>query len=138
MKKKTARPTHKPPPNEPEPEKTPIVEAPVATPIAVEETAAPAELQDRLIAYLRRLDWDVIGTILAIKAAFYIYGTQAFQVLTNSDVGGFARWLTIWNRWDATHYIDLAQNGYQTTGDAKYWIIFYPLFPWLIRIVAVV
>jgi hypothetical protein len=76
--------------------------------------------------------------ILAIKAVFYIYGTQAFQVLTNSDVGGFARWLTIWNRWDATHYIDLAQNGYQTVGDAKYWIIFYPLFPWLIRIAAVV
>src|SRR5437867_2980775 len=138
MKKKTARPTPKPPPNKPEPETPPIVEAPAATPITVEETAKPEELQDRLVIYFRRLDWDVIGTILVIKAVFYIYGTQAFQVLTNSDVGGFARWLTIWNRWDATHYIDLAQNGYQTTGDAKYWIIFYPLFPWLIRIIAVV
>ncbi len=115
-----------------------MVEAPAATPVTVEEIAEPKELQERLVIYLRRLDWDVIGMVLAIKALFYLYGTQAFQVLTNSDVGGFARWLTIWNRWDATHYVDLAQNGYQTAGDAKYWIIFYPLFPWLIRIVAVV
>src|SRR5439155_231141 len=99
MKKKTARPTRKPPPNKPEPETPPIVEAPAATPITVEETAKPEELQDRLVIYFRRLDWDVIGTILAIKAVFYIYGTQAFQVLTNSDVRGFPR------QWSAAYAI---------------------------------
>jgi Mannosyltransferase (PIG-V) len=137
MKKKAARPTPKAPATKPQPAKPPIVEAP-PTPRAGDEPAQPTELQDRVLVYLRRLDWDLIGMILAIKALFYIYGTQAFQALTNSDIGGFDRWLTIWNHWDATHYIDLAQNGYQTVGDQKYWIIFYPLFPWLIRVVAVV
>src|SRR5438046_8896043 len=119
MKKKTARPTPKPPPNKPEPETPPIVEAPAATPITVEETAKREELQDRLVIYFRRLDWDVIGTILVIKAVFYIYGTQAFQELTNYDVGGFARWLTIGNRWDATRYMELAQNDNPQAGEAR-------------------
>jgi Gpi18-like mannosyltransferase len=84
------------------------------------------------------LDWPVVGMILAIKAMFYIYGTQAFQVLRNSEIGGFKGWLEIWNRWDAVHYINLAQNGYQSSGDDRFLIIFYPLFPWLTRIVALV
>ena len=81
-------------------------------------------------------DWRLIGMILAIKAMFYFYGTQAFQVLTNSRIGSFDGWLAIWNRWDAVHYLNLAQNGYQATGQARFLIVFYPLFPWLTRAAA--
>ena len=83
---------------------------------------------------LRWLDWRVIGMILAVKVMFYIYGTEAFQVLTNSPIGGFERWLEIWNHWDAVHYLNLAKNGYQASGEARFLIIFYPLFPWITRI----
>jgi hypothetical protein len=88
--------------------------------------------------FIRRLDWKLIGTILAIKALFYWYGTQAFQVLTNSSIGSFKNWLALWNRWDAVHYVTLAENGYQATGEARFLVIFYPLFPWLTRITALV
>jgi Gpi18-like mannosyltransferase len=76
--------------------------------------------------------------ILAVKAMFYIYGTQAFQVLTDSPIGSFQKWLAIWNRWDAVHYLNLAQNGYRAIGDAKFLIVFYPLFPWITRMAALV
>src|SRR5205807_8817046 len=88
--------------------------------------------------FIRRLDWKLIGTILAIKALFYLYGTQAYQVLTNSSIGSFKNWLALWNRWDAVHYVTLAENGYQATGEARFLIVFYPLFPWLTRITALV
>ena len=87
---------------------------------------------------MRRLDWKLIGTILAIKALFYWYGTQAYQVLKDSSIGSFKNWLALWNRWDAVHYVTLAQNGYQATGEARFLIVFYPLFPWLTRIAALV
>jgi len=93
---------------------------------------------ERKRSALRLLDWRVVGMILAIKALFYIYGTQAFQVLTNSRIGSFRGWLEIWNRWDAVHYLNLAQNGYQASGEDRFLIIFYPLFPWLTRIAALV
>jgi len=37
--------------------------------------------------------------------------------------------LAVWGRWDAVHYLDIATQGYQGTDMA-----FFPLFPWLIRI----
>lgn len=89
-------------------------------------------------SFIRHLDWQLIGMILAIKALFYLYGSEAYQVLSNSSIGNFKGWLGLWNRWDAGHYINLAQNGYQATGEARFLIIFYPLFPWLTRIFAVV
>lgn len=38
--------------------------------------------------------------------------------------------LTVWGRWDAVHYIDIAVGGYHGTDMA-----FFPLFPFLIRVV---
>jgi hypothetical protein len=91
---------------------------------------------ERLSSVLGKLDWQTIGLILTIKAIFYVYGTQAFQTLTNGSIGGIHGWLTLWNRWDAAHYMDLAENGYQSTGEPRFLIVFYPLFPWLTRVVA--
>ncbi len=93
---------------------------------------------ERVRSGLRWLDWRVVGMILAIRVVYYFYATQAFQVLTNSRIGTFERWLSIWNHWDAVHYLSLARNGYQATGEARLLIIFYPLFPWVIRLAALV
>ena len=93
---------------------------------------------ERARSRFRWIDWRIIGTILAIKAIFYFYGTQAYQVLTNSRIGSFEGWLAIWSRWDAIHYLNLAQNGYQSSGPGRFLIVFYPLFPWAIRMAALV
>ena len=50
----------------------------------------------------------------------------------------YETWQTLWNRWDATHYLRLAENGYSGVGDARFSIVFYPLYPWLVRAVAFV
>src|SRR5438270_11818020 len=99
---------------------------------------AQGKEQRRLPLFIRRLDWKLIGTILAIKALFYWYGTQAYQVLTNSSIGSFKNWLALWNRWDAVHYVTLAANGYQATGEARFLIVLYPLFPGSTRTAALI
>lgn len=40
----------------------------------------------------------------------------------------------IFKQWDAAHYIGIAENGYVNEGDARLHIVFYPLFPMLIRL----
>ena len=37
--------------------------------------------------------------------------------------------------WDAPHYLDVATNWYQPTGDDAYWIVFLPLYPSLVAFV---
>lgn len=84
---------------------------------------------------LRRLDWQTVSLVLAAKALLVVYGAAAFTVLQNQWAGG---WLEIWNRWDAPHYLDIARQGYVSTGEESRWIVFYPLYPWLVRVAAFV
>lgn len=42
--------------------------------------------------------------------------------------------LYYWIQWDGPHYIDLAKNWYQSSGEQSLWIVFYPLYPILIKV----
>ena len=43
-----------------------------------------------------------------------------------------------WDQWDARHYVYLATHGYETVGDARNLIAFFPLYPALISAVSAV
>jgi hypothetical protein len=42
--------------------------------------------------------------------------------------------MNMFNRWDAPHYVDIAKNWYVNTGDPANFIVFFPLYPILIRL----
>lgn len=46
--------------------------------------------------------------------------------------------LDAWTRWDAVHYLNIAENGYQgAIEDGQHlFLVFYPLYPWLIKTVS--
>src|SRR3979411_824017 len=75
----------------------------------------------------RWLDWSVVALILAIKALVLILGSVAYTVWQNKPPAGLHGWMEIWSRWDGTHYLDIARDGYVTQGDERNWIVFYPL-----------
>src|SRR5215208_4260644 len=79
------------------------------------------------------LDARTVTLVLAVKALVLWYGVQAFVVWKNERVGSFYNWLAIWNRWDAPHYLDIARMGYVSGGVEERWIVFFPLYPWLVR-----
>ena len=41
----------------------------------------------------------------------------------------------VWVRWDAYHYIKIAEQWYVNVGDDRFKIVFYPLYPLLVRFV---
>jgi Gpi18-like mannosyltransferase len=84
------------------------------------------------------LDARAAGLVLAVKALLLLYGAQAFVVWKNERLGSLYDWLAIWNRWDAPHYLDIARMGYVSEGVEARWIVFYPLYPWLVRVAAFV
>jgi hypothetical protein len=84
------------------------------------------------------LDGQVVGLVLAVKALVLLFGAQAFVVWRDERLGSLYGWLTIWNRWDAPHYLDIARAGYVSEGVEARWIVFYPLYPWLVRAAAFV
>lgn len=73
---------------------------------------------------------------VAAKLLVLWFGVQAALLMTNQTLP--SNWLEIWHRWDSLHYVSIAQDGYQATGPAAPSLVFFPLFPWLMRIVAFV
>jgi hypothetical protein len=83
---------------------------------------------------LRRRELRTLAMVISIKALLFLFGLQSYQVLQNERVVGLRGWLEIWNRWDALNYQKLAQFGYGETGELKPLLVFYPLFPWSVRL----
>lgn len=75
----------------------------------------------------------IIGiAIVSIFAAFFI-ANIGFIIFENSFPT-----LQIWNRWDTVHYLYLAQNGYCNFSCIpeveKFSIVFFPLYPLIVKI----
>jgi Gpi18-like mannosyltransferase len=81
-------------------------------------------------------DARLVALMLAIKALVLLFGAQAYVVSSNKGLTSAYDWLAIWNRWDAPHYLDIARMGYVSEGVEARWIVFYPLYPWLVRVFA--
>jgi hypothetical protein len=87
---------------------------------------------------LRRREWRTIAIVISIKALLFLFAGQAYQVLQNERVSGLRGWLELWNRWDSLNYQKLAQFGYSAKGELQPLLVFYPLYPWTVRLLAFV
>jgi Gpi18-like mannosyltransferase len=80
------------------------------------------------------LNGRVIATVMVTKALTLLFGIHAFEVLENRSVDSAGGVLGIWNRWDASHYLKLAEQGYTAVGDDRFLIVFFPMYPLLVSI----
>ncbi len=121
-------------------------------PDALGPPVAPTPLREAL---LRSVLWLLVSRALIYGiAALLCYIVQSspalavrFPVLAkllpaitavsnwDSKLDDFFRYpLNAWVRWDAHHYVGLAKNWYVNQGDPRFHIVFYPLYPLIVRI----
>ena len=100
---------------------------------ATEETSAQRrDWDEEWLTRIRGWDWPTIWLVLGIKILLLTFGVQAFASMTVSHPG----WFEMWNRWDALHYLRLAEHGYTAAGESRFSLVFFPLYPWLVRATA--
>ncbi|MBN1455518.1 MAG: glycosyltransferase family 39 protein [Methanomicrobia archaeon] len=75
---------------------------------------------------------EISAIVLAIKFFAFILALIAWIVLHNQSCD----FISLWNRWDAPHYVAIAESGYTAVGENRYFIVFLPLYPFLIRLAA--
>ena len=100
---------------------------------------------------MRRLRIDqpdalLVGWTVLVKAGVLLVGAVALWAATGAFPGPFDPW----HRWDAPHYTDIAIWGYMSNdpgtlaypgyrqdfpGDLDLYIVFFPLYPWLVAAV---
>ncbi len=83
---------------------------------------------------LKVVDWHLVAIVLITKFLILFLSFQAYQAIVNTPTNSWNDFLGIWRRWDAIHYLDIAQGGYITDGDRKYDLAFFPFYPLLTRI----
>lgn len=93
---------------------------------------------ERVVGKYQWLNLNVIATVLTVKALILIFGFQSYQVVTDKPLNDAYRFLEIWKHWDAEHYLRLASNGYAASGDDRFLITFFPLYPALIALFQIV
>ena len=99
---------------------------------------SPLDHRERSILGLTASDRSVAAMVLVIKAAVLIYGALSFQITDGERVRTLSKLLSIWNRWDGPQYLLIAEHGYAASGDQRLALAFFPLYPWLIRLLAIV
>lgn len=83
----------------------------------------------------------IFGKAALIRILFYGLGVVICTRFVDNYVSGgeftFQTFLSSWNRWDAGHYIKLAELGYQDyiENGEHLFLVFFPLYPWLLRLV---
>jgi hypothetical protein len=99
---------------------------------AQQEHRGPEDDRRDLIGRIRRWDWDTVALVLGIKVLLLTFGVQAVAAMRPVHNG----WLEIWNNWDARHYLRLAEQGYSAAGEGRVSLVFFPLYPWFVRLTA--
>ena len=82
----------------------------------------------------RWLDLNVLLIVLISKVVLLIFAAEAFLVIGEKPFSVNESFLGIWNRWDATQYLKIAQEGYVAAGDDRFLIVFFPLYPALVAL----
>ena len=77
---------------------------------------------------------------LLFRLAVYIASAVYLYIFSDETTYNFADFLSSWNRWDAPNYIDIADKGYAgCTEDGEHlFLVFFPLYPWLVRLLHIV
>lgn len=73
----------------------------------------------------------VIVTRIAVLILPWLTTTLILPENTHPDLIDFTA--SAWNRWDAPHYLNIALNGYVNKGDEANFIVFFPLYPLLLK-----
>ena len=79
----------------------------------------------------------VFAAALLFRLAVFL-AVAAYACLVPLSERGIRLGLEIWKRWDALHYVNLAELGYggYIENGRHLFLVFFPLYPWLVRLVS--
>lgn len=85
-----------------------------------------------------RIGLLIFVAILATRLSLLLLGYLGYILRNNESPGIIYSLRIIWERWDSHHYLWLAQNWYTNAGEERFFIVFFPLYPLMIRLLSFV
>jgi hypothetical protein len=96
----------------------------------------PEQPQAKRPLFARLLDenepfWRLVLPIVVLRLSVYFFTFMWFRMVQGGAPGFWNTFEKLWFRWDVEHYVQIAENGYVTTGNLAKNMAFFPLFPTL-------
>ena len=98
-----------------------------------EAKAAPAACVMHAPSPARAMLYAALVT-LASRLLLYALAYALYRGLGVGQKGFFESFESMWTHWDTRHYIGIARNGYTAVGDDRLRLVFFPLYPMLMRL----
>lgn len=108
----------------------------------VKETSKKIMQNQDVSAFLKELKQKrtkIFLMAVGFRLTMYILSVVIMVMSESFEAGmSFRDFLESWRRWDANGYLSIAENGYSgwVENDMYVCLVFFPLFPWLIKFVA--
>lgn len=102
--------------------------------LAGKETESGLSKADTQVAPPAALMGAALCALLSRLALYLIaYAMYRAMGLSGTFAGSFR---LLWDHWDTSHYIGIAAEGYTSVGDERLRLVFFPLYPLLMRLVS--
>lgn len=76
------------------------------------------------------------GIGLLSRLALYVLAYAMYRLMGVSSDGPIASLAPLWTHWDTRHYLGIAAEGYTAVGDERLRLVFFPLYPLLMRLIS--
>ena len=73
---------------------------------------------------------------LVSRLALYALAYALYRLMGVGSDGFFKSFEPLWTHWDTRHYVGIAREGYTDVGDDRLRLVFFPLYPLLMRLFA--
>lgn len=83
----------------------------------------------------------IFSYAVLLRIAVYLLSVGIMAIFGDYSEGIiFSDFLEAWKRWDSAHYLNIAENGYSgaVENGEHIFLVFYPLYPWLIKVLSYV
>lgn len=77
------------------------------------------------------------GAALVSRLMIYLLAYAMYRLTGIGASGFWEAFAPLWTHWDTRHYIGIAQQGYTSVGDERLRLVFFPLYPLLMRLFSV-
>ncbi len=81
-----------------------------------------------------KIFFTFLSMLIISRLIIYLVGYMGTVIFHGNNLDILTSFKSMWIRWDAPHFLSIAQYGYKNMGEERYLIVFYPLYPLMIRI----
>jgi hypothetical protein len=79
---------------------------------------------------------EIVFLVVASRLLIVLVANLTLMLFRDGNGNFYQSLFWMWSKWDSPHYLHIASQGYLNSGEERFFIVFLPLYPFLVRMAA--